>query len=334
MRAAFSRGAVATALILSLFSSGIAHAGERVTAVSPTGEVSSGSLDGSPVSEPVTGSDPLVNDPDLLVDAPDLLVDDRDLLVDDRDLLVDDRDLLVDADDPLLDEDWDDELIGPEIYDPLEKGNRVVFSFNKGLDRWLLSPLRTGYRFILPAPARRAIRRVATNLNTPAYLVNHLLQGEFVDAAETLGAFVVNTTVGWGGLFEPSLEMGWEHKSADFGETLALYGVGAGAFLIIPALGPTTVRDGVGRVIDTAMQPLTYVMGFGFQILLSGGTGFTEFDEKSDKLKALEASSVDLYAALRSAYVQSRESSIAKRRSENANPIGTPDAALATGADF
>lgn len=316
MRAVFSRGALATALILSLFIGGIARADEPITAVSPTGEGSSGSLDESPISEPVllgVESDPLREDA-----VPPL----------------EDADPLLDDADPLLDEDWDDELIGPEIYDPLEEGNRVVFSFNQRLDRWFLSPLRRGYRFILPAPARRALRRVATNLNTPAYVVNHLLQGEFVDAAETLGAFVVNTTVGWGGLFEPSLEMGWEHKSADFGQTLALYGAGAGAYLIIPVLGPTTIRDGVGRVIDTAMQPLTYVMGFGYQILLSGGTGFTEFDEMADKLKALEVSSVDLYAALRSAYVQSRESSIEKRRRKRANPDGTPDAALTAGADF
>jgi ABC-type transporter lipoprotein component MlaA len=75
-------------------------------------------------------------------------------------------------------------------------------------------------------------------------------------------------------------------------------------------------------------------MGFGYQILLTGGTGFTEFDEKADKLRALEMSSVDLYAALRSAYVQSRESSIEKRRRERTNPVGTPDAALAAGADI
>jgi phospholipid-binding lipoprotein MlaA len=291
MRALFSDGALAPTLILSLFIGGIAHADEPVTAVSPTGESMAALLDESPISEPVTEPD------------------------------------------PLLDEDWDDLLAGPEIYDPLEKGNRVVFSFNQGLDRWFLSPLRKGYRFILPAPARRAVRRVAKNLNTPSYLVNHLLQGEFVDAAETLGAFIVNTTVGWGGLFEPSLEMGWEHKSSDFGQTLAIYGVGAGPYLIIPALGPTTTRDGVGRIIDTAMHPLTYFMGFGYQIILSGGTGFTEFDEKSDKLRALEASSVDLYAALRSAYVQSRESSIAKRRRGNST-AGTPSGAAAAGADL
>jgi len=299
MRAVFSRGACVSTLTLSLFIGGFAHADEPIAAVSPTGEVSSGSLDGSPISEPVTQPDPLLG-----------------------------------AADPLLDEEWDEWLVGPEIYDPLEKSNRVVFNFNQGLDRWFLTPLLKGYQFILPAPARRALRRVATNLNTPAYLVNHLLQGEFVDAAETLGAFVVNTTVGWGGLFEPSLEMGWEHKHADFGQTLGFYGVGPGAYLIIPALGPTTARDGVGSIIDTMMQPLTYVIGFGYQILLSGGTGFTEFDEKAEKLRALEVSSVDLYAALRSAYVQSRESSIAQRRGKNADPAGTPDTAAAAGADF
>ena len=157
------------------------HSDENGTGSLPTlREIRCGSLDGSPISEPVTEPD------------------------------------------PLLEEDWDDLLAGPEVYDPLEKSNRVVFSFNQGLDRWFLSPLRKGYRFILPTPARRAVRRVAKNLNTPSYLVNHLLQGEFVDAAETLGAFIVNTTIGWGGLFEPSLEMGWEHKSSDFGQTLAL----------------------------------------------------------------------------------------------------------------
>lgn len=214
-----------------------------------------------------------------------------------------------------VDEFADEELFEEdEISDPLERGNRSVLRFNQGVERWVFDPLTKAYRWVLPAPARRSVSRAMQNLNTPVYLVNHLLQLEVKAAAETLGSFVLNSTLGMGGLFEPSRELGWERKSADFGQTLGVYGVGAGPFLVLPVFGPTTLRDGMGSIVDRMFQPLTYVIGFTPQVLIGGGAGISLYDKHADELDALEESSVDFYSALRSAYVQARERDIARRR--------------------
>lgn len=215
----------------------------------------------------------------------------------------------IDAADPLFDDDFD--LVdAPSIYDPFEEGNRAVYRFNRGVDRVFWDPLITGYRFLVPGPARRSVRRVFKNLNSPVFLVNNLLQGRFVDSAETLGAFLMNSTLGWGGLFDAGKEAGLEPNEADFGQTLAMIGVGSGPYVMIPALGPTNVRDGLGFVIDRAFQPLTYIVGLPTLLMWGGGVGLALRDESDDKLKALQESSVDPYSVLRSAYTQNRAEAI------------------------
>ncbi len=226
--------------------------------------------------------------------------------------------------DPLFDEDFDeefDELAGPEVYDPLENGNRVVFGFNQRLDRFFWDPVTRGYRFVVPAPARRSVGRVFFNLNTPIYLVNNLLQVRFRDAAETLGAFLVNSTVGVGGLFDAGQWVGLAPKPADFGQTLALAGVGNGPYLMIPILGPSTLRDGVGGVVDRFFHPLTYLIGIAPQLMWGGGVGVSRRAEAEAKLKALEESSLDFYSVLRSAYVQTRQHSIDELRDDAAEQL-------------
>jgi phospholipid-binding lipoprotein MlaA len=211
--------------------------------------------------------------------------------------------------DPLFDDDFE-ELAGPEVYDPLERGNRVVFGFNRQLDRFFWDPVTSGYRFAVPAPARRSVVRALVNLNTPIYLVNNLLQVRFRDAAETLGAFLINTTVGVGGLIDAGQWVGLSTQPADFGQTLALAGVGNGPYLVVPILGPSTLRDGVGGVVDRFFHPLTYLIGVTPHLVWGGGVGLSKRAETGTKLKALEESSLDFYSVLRSAYVQTRQHSI------------------------
>jgi phospholipid-binding lipoprotein MlaA len=211
--------------------------------------------------------------------------------------------------DPLYDEDFDLESDGSRI-DPFEGANRSIMLFNQQVDTFLLEPLTTGYRFLVPRPARRSIRNVFLNLNSPSILVNDLLQLRFRDAAETAGRFVLNTTVGWGGLFDAGKAAGWERHESDFGQTLALAGVKSGPYLVLPLMGPSTVRDGLGDVVDRFFQPLTYFLGPGQQLILGGGSGFTTRAAYAEELAALEASSVDFYAALRSVYLQSRRAEI------------------------
>ncbi len=228
--------------------------------------------------------------------------------------------------DPLFDEDFE-EFAGPEVYDPLESGNRVVFRLNRQLDRFFWNPVTAGYRFVVPALARRSVGRVFGNLNTPIYLVNNLLQVRFRDAAETLGAFLVNSTIGVGGLVDAGQWVGLASQPADFGQTLALVGVGNGPYLMIPILGPSTLRDGVGGVVDRFFHPLTYLIGVSPQLMWGGGAGLSRRAEVEAKLKLLEESSFDFYSVLRSAYVQTRQHSIDELRDDDAEALAASETA-------
>jgi len=208
---------------------------------------------------------------------------------------------------------FDDEFdFGDEVSpnDPFERTNRSVLTFNRGLSRRVFDPMVRGYRFVVPKPARQGIRRVFTNFRTPSTLVNDLLQLRFRDAARTLGRFILNTTIGYAGIFDVAIEAGWEHHESDFGQTLGRMGVGSGPYLMLPVFGPNTVRDGFGGVVDLFFQPLTYLIGPVQNIMIGAGSSFTTLDARDTAIKALEESSVDYYAALRSAYLQSRAAHI------------------------
>ncbi len=216
-------------------------------------------------------------------------------------------------DDPEYDDFFADEFeFGEEAApnDPFEGTNRSMLTFNRGLSRHFFDPLIRGYRFAIPKPARRGIHRVFVNLKTPSTLINDLLQLRFKDAAQTLGRFVLNTTIGFGGIFDVAIEAGWEHHEADFGQTLGRLGVGSGPYLVVPVFGPNTVRDGFGGIVDLFFQPLTYLIGPVHNIVLGASSGFTTLDARDAAMKALEESSVDYYAALRSAFLQSRAAHI------------------------
>jgi phospholipid-binding lipoprotein MlaA len=218
--------------------------------------------------------------------------------------------------DPLFDEDFDAELeLASDVdhADPFENANRVVFAFNQGVNTVFYRPVTRGYRFLVPGLARKGLRHAYLNLNSPKILVNDLLQLRFKGAAQTLYRFVVNSTLGLGGLFDIGKAAGWERHDNDFGRSLAKMGVVSGPYIMIPLVGPSTVRDGLGSVVDLAFQPLTYVLGpaeLMLQLYIRGGNSLTILDANHDKLEALEDSSVDFYAALRSAYLQSRRAEI------------------------
>lgn len=241
------------------------------------------------------------------------------------------------AADPLFDD--DESASEPPGYpDPLEPVNRAVFAFNRKVDHWVLEPITRVYRFVVPAPARRAVRRAFVNLDSPVTFVNDILQLEPRDAAVTATRFVVNTTVGVVGLFDvagtlPVLE---GHES-DFGQTLALSGLSSGPYLVLPVLGPTNVRDGTGYMVDFLFRPTTYLLTPGgavfvsgflqpgqeflFMTLFEGGTGLAQGiatrEASGDALDALEASSIDYYASLRNAVYQNRTAMIWRRGPEH-----------------
>lgn len=205
--------------------------------------------------------------------------------------------------------------------DPLEPMNRAMLSFNQGLDRWIFSPITTGYRFVVPKPVRQSLVRFLVNLDSPVVLANDLLQREWRDAGTTVGRFGINTTVGLAGFFDPATSFGLEGHNSDFGQTLAIEGVPSGAYIVLPGLGPTTVRDGFGDVVDLMFRPLTFVLGPGNTLLYSsiygGSMGLVFMDAHADELRMLEESSVDFYAALRNAYYQNRTAEIWERRADH-----------------
>lgn len=199
--------------------------------------------------------------------------------------------------------------------DPFEGVNRRTLSLNQTLDRWVIEPVTDAYVYVVPDRAKRSVRDFFANLESPAILVNDVLQGELDNAAVTVARFSVNTVIGLAGLFDPATSMGLERHEADFGQTLARNGFGSGPFLIVPLLGPTTVRDGIGTIVDVALQPTIYLLGPAPLVVASvqeGTDGLTLRAQHGEDLKRLEGASLDYYAALRSAYYQDRMATLAE----------------------
>jgi phospholipid-binding lipoprotein MlaA len=211
------------------------------------------------------------------------------------------------SDDDALELELDDRQTS--FPDPFESVNRHTLSLNQTVDRWVVAPVADAYGYVMPDRAKRSVRDFLANLESPAILVNDVLQGEMGNAAVTVARFSVNTVIGLAGLFDPASAMGLERHEADFGQTLARNGFASGPFLIVPLLGPTTVRDGVGTIVDIALQPTIYLLGPTPLVVASvqeGTVGLTMRERHGEDLRRLEQASLDYYAALRSAYYQDR----------------------------
>ncbi len=219
-----------------------------------------------------------------------------------------------DAGDPLFDDDFDlDDAAG--FPDPLEEPNRTVLVFNQGLDTFFLGPITSFFGWVTPDPLKLGLQNFFANLNTPVVLINDILQLEWKDAATTTGAFVVNTTVGIGGFFEPAKSIGMPRHESDFGQTLALARVPSGPYLMLPIAGPSTARGTVGSVVDFFMRPNTWILPVT-NFYYYSGEGMVTLEKQREKLKALEEASVDYYSVLRSAYYQTRTDEIWARRQD------------------
>lgn len=219
-----------------------------------------------------------------------------------------------------LDALYEDEPGGDPVAakDPLENLNRRFFAFNEVVDRWAYRPLVRGYQFAVPKFARHAVHHAFENLNAPVIVINALLQLRLRDAAENTGDFLLDTAFGAGGLFEAGEHAGLERRGADFGQTLARFGVDSGPYLVIPLLGPSTLRDSLGDVVDLTLRPLTYLIGPAQNIfvgsVLTGSGGLATLEANYEHLDALREASLDFYAAMRSAYIQNREAMIQASR--------------------
>ena len=193
-------------------------------------------------------------------------------------------------------------------YDPWERYNEKVFRFNYNFDKYLLKPVAKGYNFVMPNLFQQMIGRGFDNILVVPKLVNNLLQWNWKGFSVELGRFLINSTLGIGGLFDIARqEFGLDRTKADFGQTLGKWGVGPGPYLILPFLPPFTVRDGIGYGVDTAMDPLTYVLPFIWDRLgMKVGDVVNDRSLNLDLYQGLEETTVDLYSAVRNGYLQRR----------------------------
>lgn len=194
-----------------------------------------------------------------------------------------------------------------EIADPLEAMNRIIFAFNNTFDLTVLRPLAIGYNWLLPASVIHSVRQFFLNLDAPVILANDLLQGDLRDAGVTLGRFAVNSTIGVLGLFDPAASFGWARHHADFGQTLHSYNVGPGPYLVLPLLGPGSTRGGLGKAVDIAFQPLTYLLTTVQNLALGGARAVVKREELLHPLDELRENSIDYYTGLKAAFWQARQ---------------------------
>ena len=212
-----------------------------------------------------------------------------------------------------------------EVKDCFEKINRAVFGFNQALDQIIIEPIAKGYRY-LPAPIRSGTSNVLSNLSLVVTIPNNFLQGDFGLAGKNSLRFVVNSTIGILGIFDPATKVGLnDYEKEDWGQTLGKWGVGEGCYIVLPVLGPSTIRDATASLVNysggnawyniTVDEDTHYVSDFDYY----ASRGMTGVDFRAKNIESfdnLETNSLDFYASVKSLYLQDR-----KRRILNSDEI-------------
>lgn len=193
-----------------------------------------------------------------------------------------------------------------EEADPWQAFNEPVFEFNRQLDRFLVKPVATVWARVVPEDLRRGLRNAADNLGMPRRVAHSLLQLKVEGAVRELARFVLNSTLGVGGLFDVARAAGVRPSDEDAGQTLGVWGVGPGPYLVLPVLPPSTVRDTLGAVVDLALDPLTFVLSTPQSVARRVGTAVNERSLNLELFQEVEETVLDLYSAVRNAYLQRR----------------------------
>jgi len=219
---------------------------------------------------------------------------------------------------------------GVEEYDPWEPLNTKVFEFNRQVDRWILKPVAQGYNFVMPDPVQIGISNLFYNIRFPSRFLNNVFQGKVQGAATEMGRFMLNTTFGLGGLYDVAKDMGITTPEEDTGQTLGFYGVKPGPYVVLPLLPPFNVRDLVGFAGDIALNPINWLVAPIIEIdgvpsviahknrmtstmVQLGGRVYEIVNDRSlnlEKFQGVEEATLDLYAAVRNAYLQTRARAI------------------------
>lgn len=218
---------------------------------------------------------------------------------------------------------------GMVINDPFEDQNRRVMAFNKVVDDAVIHPVVRGYRTVAPKPVRNGIRNFLQNLRTPVTLANQVLQGDIDGAGDVVVRGVVNTLLGVGGIFDIAGYEGIEYEPEDFGQTLAVWGIDHGPYMVVPFIGPSSARDYMGYFADSYADPLRwYLFNVDEELLYAGKFSMEYIDLREslmDTLTELEKSSIDYYAAVRSTYYQHREALVHDNDNGRKTQTSLPD---------
>jgi phospholipid-binding lipoprotein MlaA len=208
-----------------------------------------------------------------------------------------------------------------ENNDPLEPANRVSFAVNNGLDTYLLAPVARAYRYAVPGVIRRPVHNVLSNMTTPVVFINDVVQTRPRAAGDTFMRFIINTTIGVGGVFDVAAGWGYPYHDNDFGLTMALWGIPEGPFLFLPLLGPSNPRDAAGYGVDIAFDPFIWTpTGQGLHTVDTARTGMSIIDTRTnvlDEVDSIKKTALDPYATFRSLYRQNRQSTVDTVKSEN-----------------
>ena len=203
--------------------------------------------------------------------------------------------------------------------DPVEPTNRFFYAVNDGLDTYLLRPVAVAYRYV-PGAVRRPVHNMLSNISSPITFANDVLQAKPRRAGDTMMRFLINSTVGIGGLFDVADDLGYKAHDTDFGVTLALWGAGEGPFLFLPILGPSNPRDASGFAGNALLDPFTYATFGGSNALRLSRLGVGAVDARErvlDPIDQVKRTALDPYATFRSLYRQNRQSEIDRTRDDN-----------------
>lgn len=224
---------------------------------------------------------------------------------------------------------------GDQIEDTYEARNRAAHEINIALDRALLDPTSQAYGNTVPEPLRDGVANFASNLGQPSYVLNNLLQLRIGDAAQNTLRFALNSTIGVAGLFDVATALGVPAEETDFGETLHIYGVGEGDYIVHPVIGPSTTRDTVGRVVDIVLNPLGHLVDSPESYYLTGariGSGLDSRYQFNTTIDSILYESADSYAQLRSLYLQQRRFELGGSDAAYEDPYTNDDPAAAAEA--
>lgn len=200
----------------------------------------------------------------------------------------------------------------PAENDPLESMNRNIFAFNEVADEFVIEPVAKGYRYVTPDELRSRIGNVSDNLLEPLSMVNSFLQGDFQGGMTNFWRFVLNTTVGVGGMNDVAATAGLKPRREDFGQTLAVWGVGEGPYVVLPILGPSSLRDTGGLAADWFLDPMHYAIDdTTTEVTIAIARGIIVRERLINVMDDVQETSLDPYVTLRSMYRQHRAAMIA-----------------------